>query len=81
MSRIAWIKGEEDRGNAAQSHRNMWFSKQEAYICNNIPKKIKKGLQKNWGNNVYKVFDYIDCENIVHCISVRGWEGNNDGLL
>jgi hypothetical protein len=32
----------------------------------------KKKLQKNWGNNGYKVFDNIDCENMVHCISVRG---------
>jgi hypothetical protein len=45
-------------------------SKKEAYICNNIPKEKK--LQKNWGNNGYKVFDNIDCENMVHCILVRG---------
>ena len=39
-------------------------------VSNNIPKEKK--LQKNWGNNGYKVFNNIDCENMVHCISVRG---------
>lgn len=42
-------------------------SKQEAYNCNNISKEQKKKLiEKNWGNNGYKAFDIIDCENMAH---------------
>lgn len=37
-------------------------SKQEAYNCNNR----KKLIEKNWGNNGYKAFDIIDCENMAH---------------
>lgn len=66
----------------AQSCRDMkFFGKQEAYICNNIRKKQKKKEYKKFGGNGFRVFEQMECEEMVYCISVNGREGNNEGFL